>query len=97
MRERFETTEPTEPSEPETEKLLTRWEMEEKEKQALETRLEKLIGKTVEGFRVSANGEVIILFEDGLELSFESWNAFDDQPGLEYVEVRSPEKTEKNE
>jgi len=57
------------------------------EKEALEKRLQNLLGKKVESFEVDGSGKVVIKFEDNFQLAFTSWNAFDDTPGLDDVEV----------
>ena len=71
----------------------------ESPEQRLEKRLEILKGKKVIGFEVGANsGNVIISFEGGIRLEFNSWDAYHDCPNLDGVEVEI-DKTieEKNE
>lgn len=71
-------------------------EMAEK-KRNLEERLEKLIGKEVISSKVDDSCVVEINFKGGTVLSFREWNAYDDKPGFEYVEVKLPEGKEKQE
>ena len=72
-------------------------EKQAEEKGNLEKRLEKLIEKEVIGFNVDDSCVVEIKFKGGTVLSFREWNAYDDKPGFEYVEVKLPEGKEKQE
>lgn len=61
----------------------------ESEQIGLEKRLATLIGKKVTSFSVSLSAMIELKFEDGTTLEFISWNAYDDKPDFNGVEVKS--------
>jgi len=80
---------------PENKTLFGKESWEEKQKKLLEERLQTLIGKEVSGFEVDDLAIVRIKFEDGTELSFNAWNAYDDKAGFEYIEIESSKENHK--
>jgi hypothetical protein len=64
----------------------------ERERIALEKRLETLIGKKILGYETDIMGIVRIKFDDDSILEFKSWDPLDDVPYPEGVDVISPQK-----
>lgn len=60
----------------------------------LNQRLETLVSKKVTGFEVDRGASVKMKLEDGSTLSFISWDAYNDKPNFDGVEVNPPEKKE---
>jgi hypothetical protein len=57
----------------------------------LEQRLKPLVGKRVISFEVGDLGDVVVQFDDGHILSFQSWNARDDEADYDAIEVKKEE------
>lgn len=74
----------------EQKRMESRWRRREQRSPEwrLEQRLKPLVGQKVISFEVGDLGNVSVRFEDGLVLSFQSWNARDDAADYDAIEVR---------
>jgi len=68
----------------------------ERERKTAEERLKKVMDKKVSGVSVDNLGGVEIKFKDGSTFRVNSWDALDDKPNFEGIEVSIPEKSKED-